>query len=81
MAAAAGPTNLLNHINILQYKTASTTIITLDRPNSLTIDGNRTMDYKEFLKQSSTSYRLLEQAEKKVKPEDVINLQFTSGKL
>ncbi|KXJ85715.1 hypothetical protein Micbo1qcDRAFT_127508 [Microdochium bolleyi] len=79
MAAAVGPANLLNHINILRSKAASVTIITLDHPKSLSAEGKRTIDYKEFLKPSGTSYRALEQAEKRVKPEDVINLQFTSG--
>lgn len=84
MAKNIGPADMKGHMECLvkQPKEGRPRVICLDR-TSATSDIPLQGYYDEFLGAASysDSQRHLEEAERKVSPDDVINLQFTSGKL
>lgn len=86
MAENIGQVNLRQHMDILSTSRTEISkrgfiLVCLDRDSKASYDSLRSY-YDEFLGAGSysDSQAILEKAESKVTPEDLINLQFTSGK-
>lgn len=85
IATCIGRVNLAKHIDVLQDEQSKNErrlqIVCLDRPQLS--KGPPLPHYHDFLKTSAINgtQESLEEAQRRVYPSDVVNLQFTSGKV
>lgn len=84
IAATIGQVSLQEHINIIHNERSKSPnddlyTVCLDRQRML--EGKTFFYYQDFLKSEAgaATFADLDRAERKVDPDDVINLQFTSG--
>lgn len=83
IATSIGQVNLARHIDVLQAEQSKNKgclqLVCLDRPTAS--KGPPLSHYHDFLNThaGNGAHESLEEAERRVDPNDVINLQFTSG--